>query len=102
VAGNGSGRIAFVKTNPAEEIYVMEADGSKQTRLTTNDDPDYDPAWSPDGSRIAFESNRHVGHDAIYVMNADGSHQRPLTTSHIFNESMNYMPAWSPNRRSSP
>jgi Tol biopolymer transport system component len=101
VAGNGSGRIAFVKTNPAEEIYVMEADGSQQTRLTTDAADDGHPSWSPDGSHIAFQSTRD-GLYQIFVMEADGSHQRPLTTSHIFNESMNYMPAWSPNRRSSP
>ena len=38
------------------------------------------PAWSPDGARIAFQSNRH-GNNEIYVMNADGSNQINLTNN---------------------
>ncbi|HJP40266.1 MAG TPA: hypothetical protein QGF35_00975 [Dehalococcoidia bacterium] len=40
------------------EIYVMNADGSNQTRLTNNSYHDVRPSWSPDGSRIAFSSDR--------------------------------------------
>ena len=65
------------------EIYVMNADGSGQTRLTDNPASDTQPAWSPDGSRIVFTSNRDEPNPStcshflcnheIYVMNADGS-----------------------------
>ncbi|MGB0092498.1 MAG: hypothetical protein WBP81_08190 [Solirubrobacteraceae bacterium] len=60
-------QIAFMSTrdtNPDtgftnEEIYVMNADGSRQTRLTNDPAEDSEPAWSPDGTRIAFTSNRN-------------------------------------------
>ncbi len=60
------------------EIYVMNADGSGQRRLTRNAASDFAPAWSPDGRKIAFVSRRD-GNCEIYVMNADGSGQRRLT-----------------------
>ncbi len=57
----------------------MNADGAGQTRLTVNPGADSAPAWSPDGTRIAFESDRDENVD-LYVMNADGSGQTRLTT----------------------
>jgi TolB protein len=71
-----------------DEIYVMNADGSGQARLTTDVDMDLSPTWSPDGSRIAFQSNRD-GFNRIYVMGADGSGVIGLTDSEGFD------PAWS-------
>lgn len=66
-------RIAFVSRRDGnDEIYVMNADGSAQTRLTFSPAADYAPAWSPDGSRISFVSNRD-GNTELYVMRADGS-----------------------------
>ncbi len=68
------------------EIYVMNADGSNQTRLTNDPAQDYEPAWSPDRRRIAFVSD-----DGLYVMKADGSTRTRLSAT------VAYKPAWSPD-----
>jgi Tol biopolymer transport system component len=89
----GMNRIAFESNRDGNlEIYVMNADGSAQTRLTTNPAADSNPAWSPDRSRIAFTSLRD-GNAEIYVMNADGTNQRRLTVSN----GVDATPDWSPD-----
>ncbi len=88
-----SGRITFRSDRDGNfEIYVMNADGSNQTRLTNDSAADYGPAWSRDGTKIAFQSFRD-GNGEIYVMNADGSGQTRLTT----NSGNDADPAWSPD-----
>ena len=66
----------------------MNADGTGQTNLTNNGADDSTPAWSPDGTKIAFASNRD-GNCEIYVMNADGTGQTNLTN----NGAYDYAPA---------
>ena len=58
----------------------MDADGGNQTNLTNDAGDDDDPAWSPDGSKIAFASDRDGNHE-IYVMDADGGNQTNLTNN---------------------
>ncbi len=74
------------------EIYVISSNGSGVLRLTTNPAWDAEPAWSPDGSKIAFTSDRD-GIPDIYVVNADGSSATRLTTPQYADD----QPAWSPD-----
>jgi Tol biopolymer transport system component len=89
---NVVGLIAYTSDQDGDfEIWVMNADGSDQYKLTDNNAMDSSPAWSPDGSQIAFITNRD-GNDEVYVMNADGSDVRRLTQTTDASESF---PAWS-------
>lgn len=88
-----------VESNP--EIWVMNADGGGRTRLTNSPLSESQPAWAPDGSKIAF-TRRHLSSDVvaddqsgdgeIWVMNADGSGQKNLT-NHPDNDRD---PSWQP------
>jgi len=79
-------RIAFERNG---QVYVMNADGNAQRRLTRRG---HAPAWSPDGRRIAF-----VITGKLYVVNADGSGHRTLTRR-IGDGAANSL-AWSPDGR---
>jgi Tol biopolymer transport system component len=91
------GKIVFVSNRDVyehygdREVYVMNADGSGQTNLTSRPGIDQGPAWSPDGSRIVFTSSRD-GNFEIYVMNADGSGGTRRTT----NAAEDQAPDWQP------
>ena len=61
------------------EIYVMDADGESRENLSNHPVDDMDPDWSPDGTKIAFVSDRNDGEYQIYVMGADGKNQIRLT-----------------------
>jgi len=87
------GRIVFASTRDRNwEIYVMNADGTGQIRLTHNSVFEQEPDWSPDGKKIAFWSYRD-GNNEIYVMNADGSNPTRLTN----HRGPDGAPAWSPD-----
>jgi Tol biopolymer transport system component len=87
-------KIVFSSTRSGlGDIYAIAQDGSGLTRLTTDPAPDVEPAWSPDGTRIAFASRRSSLALDVYVMNVDGSNVQRLTTA----AGEDTAPAWSPD-----
>src|SRR6266545_1997182 len=94
----GPGVIAFASDRAGQfDIYVMNANGTAAQRLTQQLAFDFWPSWSPDGSRIAFTSDRDSQTDSInleiYVMNLDGSGSVRLTTD----SASDVQPAWAPD-----
>jgi Tol biopolymer transport system component len=88
-----NGEIAFDSNRDGnEEIYVINPDGTGETRLTNDPASDHNPRWSPDGTKIAFNSSR-AGNTDVWVMNADGTGLTNLTN----NPAEDFSPAWSPD-----
>ena len=93
LASHHKAQIAFSSWRDGNsEIYVMDADGNNQIRLTNHPEADFQPSWSPDGRRIAFSSNRNGGNEQIYVMDSNGKNVKRLT-----NRASDRHPAWSPD-----
>ena len=89
-----NGRIAFASDRDgAQDIYVMNADGTGQTRLTDAASDDQYPSWSPDGTRLVFSSFRE-GVQKLFTMNPDGSAQTRLIDNPL-GGSGDEEPAWS-------
>lgn len=93
-------RIAFVvhgewdgSTWPSM-IYVADRNGGNAKRLTWNNARNTSPAWSPDGSRIAYASQVFGAPADIWTMNADGSD--PVNATHDQAGASKRSPAWSP------
>jgi Tol biopolymer transport system component len=90
----GNGKIAFQSDRDGNnEIYTMNADGTGQTRRTTNATSDNEPAWSADGALITFHSSRD-GNAEVYTMNADGTGQ----TNRTANAAGDGQAGWAPDR----
>jgi len=87
-----------VVNDSSKGLFVMNADGSGATRLTTGED--YLPDWSPDGSRIAFiryskaGGGNIPGSSEVWIINVDGSGLRQVTD---VRGSIRPTPSWSPD-----
>ncbi len=73
-------------------LYMINADGTGLKALSNAPGGDFDPAWSPDGKRIAFASLRD-GRKEIYVLNIDSGVVIRLTNS--TSDTENTQPSWS-------
>jgi TolB protein len=83
----GGGQIAFVseRNGGLPQIFVMNADGSNQTRLTNQPEGACQPEWSPGGQKLLFispcrrKAAEYLG-AALYSMNADGTNVEPCVS----------------------
>jgi TolB protein len=93
-------RVAFARARPAAQgrsiagfdIYVARVKGGRVRRLTTDVGNDTQPAWAPNGKRIAVTSDR-AGNQDVYTMRSNGRALRRLTGTAAEDSS----PSWSPN-----
>ena len=92
-----SKRAEFFETAYTDSsLYLMNADGTNITQLTNVPGADFDPAWSPDGKRIAFASMRD-GNKQIYTLDVSSLAVTRLTSTDDGIETS--QPAWSPDGR---
>ena len=89
-----NGKIAYASYDSTSyDIWLMNADGSSRTSLTSSTDHEDSPAFSPDGSKIAYVRGELTDLDDVWIMNADGTGQTNLTPS----PGQDGAPVWSPD-----
>jgi Tol biopolymer transport system component len=94
LADGAATSLPYQRAGMDAEIYVMSSDGSNQANVTNAEGEDSYPAWSSDGSKIAFTSFRgSFGNPDIFVMSPDGSGLLNITDD----LAEDFDPAWSPD-----
>ena len=79
------------------DVYIIDSDGTGLSRLTDDVGRDGLPAWSPDGKRIAFVSNRH-GSFGLYVTSAEPERASELVRLFV-SDRVDGLPEWSADGR---
>lgn len=93
-SGGLSDEIVFhARVNDLYQVFRMGADGQNPQQLTEGDYNNGFPVWSPDGTRIAFVSDREGGQLDIYTMDPFGENQLRLTD----HAGLDRGPVWSPD-----
>jgi serine/threonine protein kinase/Tol biopolymer transport system component len=87
--------LAFYTANPQEDLFLVRTDGSGMRQLTDDPFRDRQPRWSPDGSRLVFQSDRS-GRYELWSIRRDGSGLEPVTRT--IGSPLAY-PIWSPDGR---
>lgn len=86
-------KVAYVlETEGKYDIYTMAIDGSAVKRLTTDGDSTW-PAWSPDGSKLAYSKSMAE----VWTMNSDGSSQAKIAVTLPGSMDRIGSPCWSPD-----
>ncbi|MGP5209907.1 translocation protein TolB [Psychrobacter alimentarius] len=98
IPGDFSGRIAYIEEIGAgkekvSRLKVMDADGENAKTITEVAGSIFSPAWSPDGSRIAYSVQRDKSYPVIYVQNVSGGGASALTPF----AGSNLSPSFSPD-----
>ncbi|MBI4892502.1 MAG: PD40 domain-containing protein [Acidobacteria bacterium] len=91
-----SSRLAFIRTHSTVGLMRLELGQNPAPFLPASRTMDNSPQYSPDGSRIAFNSDRHVTSEAVWTANADGTDVARIVNM----SSHNGTPRWSPDGRS--
>jgi Tol biopolymer transport system component len=94
-------KIVYSKRRPGQRpevsLYTIDPDGGAETNIDGFVDDNWEPAWSPDGQRIAFVSSRDNRDWEIYSMRLDGSEVEFLSDCGSLDpEWLKWGPAWSP------
>jgi serine/threonine protein kinase/Tol biopolymer transport system component len=84
--------VAFTEAGGREDLFVARIDGTEYRRLTDDPSRDRGPSWSPDGTRIAFYSDRSGTYD-VWTIRPDGSELAELTRG----SAVSGFPVWSPD-----
>ncbi len=101
---DGIGQIAFAsaRSGGVPQIYLINTDGTGLTLITNMENGACQPAWSPDGSQLAFISpcrtrdeldDKTYNDSTLYIVNADGTDAQPLTIA----PGPDFDPDWSPD-----
>ncbi len=97
--GGGKGQIAFVSTRSGKpQIWLMNVDGSEQRQMTNMPEGACQPAWSPDGTRLAFISPCTLNQEVylgtnLFILDVDNGGITPLSSA----PGGDFDPSWSPD-----